>query len=247
MTVDFFHFFLLGILYVSWICMPVSLLTFGKFSAIISHWLLILHMVVYVSMLLSPYIPPSPSSPTNHIFPFYMRIFPHSLFIFTRFAVYFHLEKKGTKKVFWKWGPQSAKNSFNQNYAKSALKDFVAIVPQTWEKELNIFREVIWKFQNDLVSDKILRNEEQVESHLILFNSIWSSPRKCRGKINSWFIKNQLQLSGLSIIYNYMNTSIQLFQWKTILALKHVHNYYILHITYYVLQHSELMFWVLCS
>ena len=29
-----------------------------------SHWLSILHMVKYVYMLLSPYIPPSPSSPT---------------------------------------------------------------------------------------------------------------------------------------------------------------------------------------
>ena len=90
---------------------------------------------------------------------------------------------------------------------------------------MNIFREAIWKFQSDLVSNKILRNEEQVESHLILFNSIWSSPSKCRGKINSWLIKNELQLSGLSIMYNYMNKSIRLFQWKTTLALKHVHNY----------------------
>lgn len=137
MTVDFFHFFLLGILYVSWICMPISLLTFGKLSAIVSHWLFILHTVVYVSMLLSLYTLPSPSSPTNHIFPSYMRIFPHSLFIFIRFSIYFYLktQKRGTKKVFWKWGPQSAQNSFNQNYAKSPLKDFVAIGPQTWEKE----------------------------------------------------------------------------------------------------------------
>ena len=90
---------------------------------------------------------------------------------------------------------------------------------------MNIFREGIWKFQSDLVSNKILRNEEQGKSHLILFNSIWSSPSKGRGKINSWFIKNELQLSGLSIMYNYMNKSIQLFQRKTTLILKHVHNY----------------------
>ena len=87
-----------GNLYVSWICMPISPLILGTFSAIISHWLFILHMVVYVFMLLSPYIPPSPSSPTNHILPFYMRVFPHSLFIFKRFAIYFHLEKREQRK-----------------------------------------------------------------------------------------------------------------------------------------------------
>ena len=30
-----------------------------------SHWLSILHMVMYVSMFLSPYLPPSPSSPSK--------------------------------------------------------------------------------------------------------------------------------------------------------------------------------------
>ena len=35
-----------------------------------SHWLSILHMVMYVSMFLSPYLPPSPSSPSKEGFCF---------------------------------------------------------------------------------------------------------------------------------------------------------------------------------
>ena len=42
-----------------------------------SHWLSILRMVMYVSMLLSPYIPPSPSSPLAvSINLFSMTVFP---------------------------------------------------------------------------------------------------------------------------------------------------------------------------
>ena len=64
----------------------------------------------------------------------------------------------------------------------------MAVGPQRdLTESVNIPGEGIGKFQSDVVSNEVLRKDEQVEHQLVLFNTIWSRPSKGRGKINSWF------------------------------------------------------------
>ena len=86
-----------------------------------SHQLSILHMVIYVSMLLSPYIPPSTSSPSSHVH-------KSALYVCVSTAVRYRVNFN-SKKLFWrKFCLNSPLTRWNKQYcANIAFGNWVAL------------------------------------------------------------------------------------------------------------------------